>query len=289
MSTCSPLTDTIDPGNNSSCLPGDDPTRDVFQNAVASAEIEVADGVPARVVGALSDFAERQAELREMELNFEFGYRLVLAMADVRDEFAAGRRENARRHRDRLEALEREHRANMSRLRARYEAEHVQNVTELELDRLRRLRRVDDPPRGGDDDDGPVSPPVSAYAARLRRVDDDLSAKRTQVSVFKRRLRRALDHYEAATVVRGALRKRAARVRKPTAKADGDDAACDTSPGTKPKRYTHVRARARSHFGPSTTRYLDSAPEYFSKTSTCIRVGENHVGQNIELNQSIQF
>lgn len=267
-------------------MPGnDDPTRDVFQNAVASAEIEVAaDGVPARVVGALSDFAERQAELREMELKFELGYRPALAMADVRDEFATERRENARRHRDRLEALEREHRANMSRLRARYEAEHVQNVTGLELDRRLR-RRVDDDPRGGgdDDDDGPVSPPVSAYAARLRRVDDDLSAKRTQVSVFKRRLRRALDHYRAATVVR----KRAARVRKPTAKVDdGDDGACGTSAGTKPKRYGRVHGPVSA---PSTIRYLDSAPEYFSKTSTCIRVGGNHVGQNIELNQSIQF
>lgn len=220
-------------------------------------------GLPARVGEALSGFAERQAELREMQLRFEFGYRLVLAMADLRDEFAEQRRQNVRRHRDRLEALEREHCANMSRLHARYAAEHVQNSTELELDRWRR-RRLDEQ-RRGDGNGGPVSPPspsVSAHTARLRRVDDGLSAKRAQVSVFKRRLRRALDDY--ATFAEGcdgrgvlpgcepdALRKRLARVRKPMAKLNDDDDdddknTCETPAGTKPTRYTRIRIGVRT-------------------------------------------
>lgn len=156
---------------------------------------------------------------REKRMCDEFGFRMELIRGQLFERFLDEKQEQLVRY-DRALAERAENQAQrLARLRASMEAEHVQELTDLEL-QYRILvssssSQTAENPDGSAAKHGDVSEVKSAavayHTAVLRRIEHELSTKRAHLTVFAARLRHLLDGYTdfvRTSRIRPALREK---------------------------------------------------------------------------------
>lgn len=151
--------------------------------------------LPLRVKKALNKYFETVMQLREKELIHKFHYQMELARGELFEEFLDEKRERELQQECALKILKENHCRALKRLRVCYEAEHVQNLTALEMwfkeqSRIRADETVTVKPVMSNQDEA-----VLLYETQIQEINEKLSEKRKELLVFQKRLKYVLNGY----------------------------------------------------------------------------------------------
>lgn len=152
--------------------------------------------LPLRVKNTLNKYFENMIQLREKELIHEFHYRMELARGELFEEFLDEKRARELQQECALKILKENHCRALKRLRVCFEAEHVQNITALEMwfkeqSRIRAEEIVTVKPVTSNHDEAEDL----LYKTRIREINEKLSEKGKELLVFQKRLKYVLNGY----------------------------------------------------------------------------------------------
>lgn len=149
-----------------------------------------------RTVASVSENLKHLVEAREKKLRDEFRYHMELARTELFEQFVEDKSICELRWEKKLQTLKENNCRAMKHLRASLEAEHIQNLHELEL--WYEVQNRNRPEENNNSMSKVINQDKlekSSYEEQLRKLDDELLEKNKELLIYKNRLKYVVDGY----------------------------------------------------------------------------------------------